>query len=118
MYVGWPRVLVDLGDEVGLVGGLFATEAEAQSAVASVLVVAVRVVEVAGGSQVLVNEEDHFIGTADGSLATGELALEGVESDGAFRVVILEPLGLGEAEGELGRRVVGEVLLHLLVPQH
>jgi hypothetical protein len=39
------------------------------------------------------------------------LAAIGIEEDGAFGVVIFEAFGFGEAEGNLGGGVVGEMFL-------
>ena len=52
---------------------------------------------------------------SDGVPPVGELAGVGVEGDGAFRVVVLESFGLREPKGELGWRVVGQMLLDVLM---
>ena len=94
---------------------MFATEAEGESFPFDELVIFVGVVEGAGGGVGEVLCELAASAVTDGVLAVGELTAVGVESDGAFWVIIFESFGFGEAEADLGGGVVGGMFLHLLV---
>lgn len=114
MYCSNARVLVDLRDEIGAIWRLLPADGKAQAFMSHMLVVGVGVVDIASGG-VDFSEVVDLLAGADGGLPAGELAGVGVEGDGAFRVIIFESLGFGEAEGDLGGGVVGEVLLDVLV---
>jgi hypothetical protein len=60
-------------------------------------------------------EEVHLFAIADGGVPAGELAAVGVEGNWALGVIIFKSFRLGEAEGNLGRRAVRQMLLDKFV---
>ena len=104
-----------LWDEIRPIWGRFSTESEGESFRFDVMKVGVWVVLIARRRVLKIDKEINLFTASDRRMSFGEFTFEGVEGDWTFRVVIFESFGFREAKRDLGRRVIGYVILDLLV---
>lgn len=106
---------VNLWDEVRSILGILPRYSKRNSSLLGELMITIRVVLRATWCLGQISSKIIFFARTNRGLLLGQLTLIGVVNNGALRVAVQEALGLGKAEGDLGRRVVARMPLHFFM---